>query len=134
MLSLLETRFSPTISMIRRSHLFDFSTRQIFFYYTSVRGQCETTQLSDNSVFNIITVFSTVGTEKNNPNDRYGNRLLRRVSNFNSCLQVDFRVFSFIWPCFLTYLPCLEVPQISFDPYFFSRNYLVSYFASGMAA
>ena len=95
MLSLLETRFSSTISMIRRSHLFDFSTRQIFFYHTSARGQCETIQLSDNSVFNIVTVFSTVSTEKNNPNDRYGNRLLRRVSDFNSCLQVDFRVSSF---------------------------------------
>ena len=95
MLSLLETRFSSTISMIRRWHLFDFSTRQIFFYHTSVRGQCETIQFSDNSVFNIVTVFSTVSTEKNNPNDRYGNRLLRRVSDFNSCLQVDFRVSSF---------------------------------------
>ena len=95
MLSLLETRFSSTISMIRRSHLLDFSTRQIFFYHTSVTGQCETIQSSDNSVFNIVTVFSTVSTEKNNPNDRYGNRLLRRVSDFNSCLQVDFRVSSF---------------------------------------
>ena len=95
MLSLLETRFSSKISMIRRSHLFDFSTRQIFFYHTSVTGQCETIQFSDNSVFNIVTVFSTVSTEKNNPNDRYGNRLLRRVSDFNSCLQVDFRVSSF---------------------------------------
>ena len=72
-----------------------FSTREIFFYHTSARGQCETIQLSDNSVFNIVTVFSTVSTEKNNPNDRYGNRLLRRVSDFNSCLQVDFRVSSF---------------------------------------
>ena len=33
--------------------------------------------------------------EDNSPNDRYGNILSRRVSGFNSCLQVDFRVSSF---------------------------------------
>ena len=133
MLSLLETRFSSTISMIRRSHLFDFSTRQIFFYHTSVTGQCETIQFSDNSVFNIVTVFSTVSTEKNNPNDRYGNRLLRRVSDFNSCPQVDFRVSSF-GHVFSHIYHVLRFHKFHLTLIFFSRNYLVSYFASGMAA
>ena len=138
MLSLLETRFSSTISMIRRSHLFDFSTWQIFFYHTSARGQCETIQFSDNSVFNIVTVFSTVSTEKNNPNDRYGNRLLRRVSDFNSCLQVDFRVSSFghvftmswgstnfIWP--LIFFHAITLWAISLLVWLLESNILVGW-------
>ena len=111
-----------------------FSTREIFFYHTSARGQCETTQLSDNSVFNIVTVFSTVSTEKNNPNDRYGNRLLRRVSDFNSCLQVDFRVSSFGHVfSHIYHVLRFHIFHLTLN-FFFSRNYLVSYFASGVAA